>query len=626
MSTDPPLREQDVGRGANGATAGDVAHGQRPEIGQPLPDNGHGHFDPPALAYFAEHAIDPAVAGAVGVRQEGDTLAFEYVAPDGSRFARLRSLNGGPNGGPKVRQPKGVSLTLWAARPAADGKDAALLCEGESDALAALGALRGSPLPDMRDLAVYAIPGAMPADRTVAELAGAGVRQVWVALDADEAGRAHRDRLAPLLLAGGIRPFLVELPDGKDLADVLAAIPSPDRGEWLANALLDAEAAAEAERSHSGVADEAAIRFLSPDELRASAPAEPPWRWHGYLAAGAVTVLAGRPKSGKSTLALAVAHALAARAPAFLGHAIDGCRVVYVSEEGASTLAHKVPDAELRIATRETAWPRPTWPALLNAAAAEAERVAAKVVVLDTFAFWAGLPPDAEKDAGAMQRAMEPLVALARSGLAVLLVHHARKGGGEDGDAVRGSNALAGAADIVLELDRVDSDSPRQRRLLALSRYPQTPGALVISHHPAEGSWAVLGEGTDRGDARDIANRGVLLDALEYDEDVTRAELEEATRKPSREWHGTLEQLIEDGQAVKAGAGKKGDPFRYRKLREPSAQHPRRNGPAPGADSAAHPVGVQHPHHDAAPPDDSAGCAETDEDLERWSTMVEEAE
>src|ERR1700733_6248022 len=44
------------------------------------------------------------------------------------------------------------------------------------------------------------------------------------------------------------------------------------------------------------------IRFVSPVELRASVPPEPPWIWGGYIARGAVTVLAGKPKAGKSTL------------------------------------------------------------------------------------------------------------------------------------------------------------------------------------------------------------------------------------------------------------------------------------------------------------------------------------
>ena len=229
---------------------------------------------------------------------------------------------------------------------------------------------------------------------------------------------------------------------------------------------------------------------------------------------------------------------------------------------------------------------------MIQAAAAEADRVKAALLAVDTFAFWAQLGPDSEKDAGAVQAAMAPLIVAARSGLAVLLIVHARKGGGEDGESLRGSSALAGAADIILELERVQDGSPRQRKLLSLSRYPQTPGVLVIDHDSHDGSWRLIGEGTDRGDARDITNRTALLAAFaDGDEELTRAELQEATGKQDREWHATLEQLISAGEIGRSGAGKKGDPFRYRMLRgnaaQDSAQKGRRNGEAAVSNAAA---------------------------------------
>jgi hypothetical protein len=343
--------------------------------------------------------------------------------------------------------------------------------------------------------------------------------------------------------------------------------------------------------AEQALAQQPRVQFVSPDELRASTPAEPPWVLSGYLAKGGVTVLAGKPKCGKSTLGIAIARAVESSASDFLGHAVSGGSVVYVSEEGAATLVHKIGGERLRIATRETAWPRPPWAMLIDAMRAEAERVGAVLVVIDTFAFWAMLKADAEKDAGAVQQAMEPLVQLADAGFAVLLVAHARKGNSVEageGDAVRGSSAITGAADIVLELERV-KDLPRQRKLLALSRYPQTPGVLVFER---DDGWSVVGEGTDRGDARDIANRSKLLDALSYDEDRTRTDLEEATGAPAREWHQTLDQLIADRLVTRSGEGKRGDPYRHRKVREAAAQKCAESAGADGfAAGACFPVG-----------------------------------
>jgi hypothetical protein len=190
---------------------------------------------------------------------------------------------------------------------------------------------------------------------------------------------------------------------------------------------------------------------------------------------------------------------------------------------------------------------------------------------------------------------MIPLVEVAREGLAVLLVAHARKGGGQEGEAVRGSSALAGSADIILELERVGDGSPLQRKLLSLSRYTQTPGALVVEHDPHVGGWSVVGEGTDRGDASDIASRAKVLGALSYEQEATRVDLE-AQIGSSREWDGTLKQLIASSQVVRLGDGKKGDPYRYRKLRGDAPAASRRNAVMGDADNAA-PLKGQHQHH-----------------------------
>ena len=124
----------------------------------------------------------------------------------------------------------------------------------------------------------------------------------------------------------------------------------------------------------------------------------------------------------------------------FLDRPIKGAPVLYVSEESVPTLVHKLPEGDVRILTRDLAWPRPTWPDLIEAAEIEARRVGAGLLVIDTFSFWGALPAEREKDAGAVQGAMEPLIAATSEGLAILLIHHQRKGGGEEGEAVRGSS------------------------------------------------------------------------------------------------------------------------------------------------------------------------------------------
>lgn len=312
------------------------------------------------------------------------------------------------------------------------------------------------------------------------------------------------------------------------------------------------------------------LRFMSAAEIRTHTPAEPPWILAGYLAPANITLLGGKPKAGKSRLSLDLAAAIAANAPSFLGKQIDGTPVVYVSEEGAATLAHKLPNSErVRVLTRENAWPKPDWPTLIESAVTEAEQAGARLLVVDTLAYWAALPPEREKDSGAALQVMEVCVHAASKGLAVLIPTHTRKGGGEDGEGIRGSSAFAGSADIILELERVP-DQPRQRAVFALSRYPQTPGTLVaeLDH---DGLWRLVSEDADRSDTRTIAarqrdeaDRDAIMDALRGDGvQLTRSDLEDATGAPARQWHKTLDTLIKDGVVHRSGAGKKGDPYRF---------------------------------------------------------------
>lgn len=313
------------------------------------------------------------------------------------------------------------------------------------------------------------------------------------------------------------------------------------------------------------------LPFVSAAELRASTPAEPvDWVLEGYLKPRTLTLLAAKPKAGKSTLAIAITEAVASEADSFLDRSVTGAPVVYVSEETADTLAHKLPAIEsIRVLTRDAMWPKPSWHELVAGSVDEAKRIGATLIVVDTFAYWASLPKEAEKDAGAAQIAMQPLIDATRDGLAVFVPLHQRKGGGEDGEGIRGSGVIAGTADIVLELERV-SASPRQRALLALSRYPSTPGSLVIEREPATGAWACIAEG-ERGDARSISDRQAIVAALGTGT-LTRDELEAATGAPERQWHGQLEALIGEGKVQRTGAGKKGDPYRFSLLRKDAAQ------------------------------------------------------
>jgi hypothetical protein len=212
-------------------------------------------FTERALGYLRDHAIDPQVALDAGVREDPVELVFPNVDDRGGYVRRRPWPRPGETA--KVLQPGGRSLGLWwpLGRPE-PGAAAVLVCEGESDALAGVTALRDAPpASGFAGVAVCAIPGTSLARHLGEHLAPLAVQEAFLALDADEPGRMATEAAIDALRAAGIRPIPVELPDGQDLADMLAAIEPDQRGHRLANRLADADAAAagaEADASSNG--------------------------------------------------------------------------------------------------------------------------------------------------------------------------------------------------------------------------------------------------------------------------------------------------------------------------------------------------------------------------------------
>jgi hypothetical protein len=317
--------------------------------------------------------------------------------------------------------------------------------------------------------------------------------------------------------------------------------------------------------SASGSAEpEPEIAFVTFAELNNQTPDEPPWVWSGYLAAGAITMLAGKPKSGKSTLACALIEAIDAKTPTFLGREVRGGPVVYVSEESSVTLKPKLP-ASQRSAVLTRTWPKPSWPALVQAATDKASEIDAALICIDALSFWAGFGPDAEKDAGAAQAIMSALTAATQKGFAVLLVHHQRKSGGEDGDAVRGSGAIFASVDQLLELERCDEDAAaNQRQLVSVGRW-EPPPVLLIDRRPDTHAWRVIGEAESRQDGRARSLRDRVLRAIPQDEGITMTELSEVIEANRNDWHRELKTLIGEGLVERTGKGVAGNPYLHTK-------------------------------------------------------------
>jgi hypothetical protein len=307
------------------------------------------------------------------------------------------------------------------------------------------------------------------------------------------------------------------------------------------------------------------------DRLEAAAAAEVAWVWRGYLARGHVTLLSSQWKMGKTTLLAALLGRMRAGGT-LAGLEVAAGRAVVVSEEGLAHWARRRERLSLGPQLCLISGPfsgRPTpaqWRDLLDSVGELHCQHGLTLAVLDSLGEF--LPAGAERDASAMLEALLPLRQLTAAGVAVLLLHHPRKGTAADGQAARGSGALAAFVDILVEMHwhSRGAEADRRRRLLGWSRLEGTPRQLVIELNADGTDYAAHGDfaADEFGPGWELL-RGVLGGATDW---LTRLEILRAWPEgqpppaPVTLWRW-LERAVSQGLVRREGQRHLGDPFRY---------------------------------------------------------------
>jgi predicted ATP-dependent serine protease len=281
--------------------------------------------------------------------------------------------------------------------------------------------------------------------------------------------------------------------------------------------------------------------------------------FEGYLRAGGLALLAGKPKEGKTTFAYELAWHQA-KGETFLGRSMKQGGVLILA------LEEHPRDVRLRLQALGATIPTNLYihcgfldpaPTTLEALKQFIATNQIALVVVDTLAALWRIAD--ENDAAAITKAVKPLLALAReSGACVFLIHHARKAEGSYGDEIRGSGALFALADIGLILKR--HEVYNQRILHGVSRYPDTPAVLAIELR--ETGYVALGDPSTLGkQARYTKLVAALSDELEDAETIIKR-----AGVSLREGYRLMPSIVEAEEAYREGKGRKGDPYRYRKI------------------------------------------------------------
>ncbi len=418
------------------------------------------------------------------------------------------------------------------------------------------------------------IPSLLPGDPTIwAALSSSGLTSLrlpeipadlLVIADGDSAGRGAAQALATRALGLGWKVSIIDCGDKLDANDLLqkgAALPQAERVGW-------------AEPAESFITEAFPTpNSMDPSPLRGSKgapmPTEitarelqtrvfPPIAWVvPDLIPDGLSMVAGKPKIGKSWLALDVAVAVARGSFVLDKKCIDGGVLYAALEDNGRRL-----QARMRRVCPIADWPcgLTFWTEMekleeggldqLQQWISTAEKP--RLIIIDVFTKVRRQRGDREGIYDADYQAVAPLKQLAdETGVAIVVVHHLRKMAADNDpfDAVSGSTGLTGAMDSILILDRGSGGTTLYARGRDLEEQD-----LAVRFDKTSCRWSLLG---DASEVRMSDERRAILGALRgEDEPLSPLEIAALTGQPSGNIRRLLLSMAKDGEVTKIKRGK----------------------------------------------------------------------
>lgn len=397
-------------------------------------------------AFLREKAIDPEVASELGVAFSEEGVSYPN--------SRTRTWD------KQIRQPSGTTLKPWYLRGRPRQGQNLLLCEGETDALAAESA---NVAASGYNVAVVSIPGAScPPDRLVAQVQDLGCDAVYLAFDGDEAGaKATRTYIEALLPVCNV--LIVEIDQGCDLSDTLAE--SSDPASTLTDLL---SSAVQQTNVVSLVKEPGSFSFVAAEDVEHE---EVRWLSEGRVPLGQLTVIAGDGGLGKSTYCSYLATAVSTgKVSGELAGQPSDVIMLNSEDDPATTIVPRLTAAGASL-SRVMLLKEIEDFTLPEGAAKLREYIGKyrpRLLVLDPLVafFSEKINTNINQD---VRRALGPLVKMAMDfDVAVVAVAHLNKSDGTDiSKRLGGSGGLHAAARSVLYFGRDPADPRGDTRILA---------------------------------------------------------------------------------------------------------------------------------------------------------------
>jgi len=303
------------------------------------------------------------------------------------------------------------------------------------------------------------------------------------------------------------------------------------------------------------------IPLLMPDAITGAALLKkklPPKRWviEGFLAEG-FTLLAGKPKVGKSFLILQIVTALAAGGKILKDYYSNPCETVYLALEDTplrlKTRLEKMKKAGVDINDRSKffyKWNRVEEGGLIAIERFLEQNPKCRAIFIDTLAKVRSLPTGNNtyyEDYAAISTLKE---IADKFGVAIVVVHHLRKQASDDPfDLISGSTGISGSADtnMVLIRDRGTDDA-----VLHITGRDVAECELAMKFD--DGIWEVIGDATVVYATR--IRQEILAALKEADAPLGPTEIAREIGKPPGSLPKTLKRMVQDGLIQRHEGGK----------------------------------------------------------------------
>ncbi len=295
---------------------------------------------------------------------------------------------------------------------------------------------------------------------------------------------------------------------------------------------------------------------VSAAELVAKDIPEPRWAVPGVIPAG-LSFLAGRPKMGKSWLALNICIAVATGGDA-LGVKVEPGRAAYLALEDT---ARRLKSRLIKVLAGQpapdslqlfTTWPRTDQGGMDYLVNWLGKYNDCKVLVIDTFAKIRGrasrnegLYSDDYAAAGQFKTIAD------KFGCSIILIHHTKKGGSADVfDEISGTTGLTGAADTIaiLKRDRGQADA-----VLHITGRDVSEREIALHFNTDNCVFSVMG---DASKFRLSHERQQILSLLKSRGALSGAEIAAITGKSKNAVYMTLSRMAADEVVKPVGGGK----------------------------------------------------------------------